>query len=124
MQTFSCVFEKHFTLDNDFPGPDHWFSENPDSLQKLIDSIKLSHSLLGNSLIKPTKKEEEMKILARRSITIIKDVKMGNKLTNKNIGFRRPGNGLSPKFIDHVLGLKASKNLKAGELLSFGDVQK
>jgi N,N'-diacetyllegionaminate synthase len=120
----ACVFEKHFTLDNNFPGPDHWFSENPDSLQKLIDSIKLSHSLLGNPLIKPTKKEEEMKILARRSITIIKDVKMGSRLTNKNIGFRRPGNGLSPKFIDHVLGLKASKNLKAGELLSFGDVKK
>jgi N,N'-diacetyllegionaminate synthase len=25
----ACFFEKHFTLDTNLPGPDHWFSENP-----------------------------------------------------------------------------------------------
>ena len=36
------IFEKHFTLSNDLPGPDHWFSENPTSLKNgLIIYIKL-----------------------------------------------------------------------------------
>ena len=120
----ACAFEKHFTLNNNFSGPDHWFSENPEGLREWIKSVRKSNVLLGNSLIKPTANEEKMKNLARRSITVIKDIKMGSTLTTKNIGFRRPGNGLPPKFIDYVMASKATRNMKKGELLSFGDFKK
>src|SRR5262249_10609741 len=28
----ACFLEKHFTLSHDLPGPDHWFSEDPQGL--------------------------------------------------------------------------------------------
>ena len=33
----------------------------------------------------------------------IKEIKMGEILSTKNIGLRRPGNGLSPNFMDKIL---------------------
>ncbi len=34
----ATVFEKHFTLSRDLPGPDHWFSEDPIGLRNWISS--------------------------------------------------------------------------------------
>jgi sialic acid synthase SpsE len=117
----ACVFEKHFTLDNHLPGPDHWFSENPENLKKWVKSIKDSYVIMGSNLVKPTSKEEEMKILARRSLAIVKNISMGEILTSTNIGFRRPGNGLPASFFENVSGKKAKKNLSKGTLLTKGD---
>ena len=35
----AMVFEKHFTLDNNLKGPDHWFSLNPDQFKSYVDEI-------------------------------------------------------------------------------------
>ena len=69
------VLEKHFTLDNNLPGPDHWFSVNPSDLKKWNTSIQSAYKMLGTNEIKPTKNEEKMKILARRSIISLCDIK-------------------------------------------------
>ena len=53
----------------------------------------------------------------------IKEIKMGEILSTKNIGLRRPGNGLSPNFMDKILGLKATRNIKIGTLIVLGDVK-
>jgi len=68
------VFEKHFTMDKNLPGPDQWFSEDPTGLKKWINSIMTAYEMLGSNEIKPTKNEEEMKILARRSIVSLCDI--------------------------------------------------
>ena len=118
----ACLFEKHFTLDTNLPGPDHWFAENPDSLKTWIDSIRKSHIILGSSIVRPTLQEEtKMKNLARRSIIALKDIHEGDTLTEENIGLRRPGHGLPPKFFELVLGTKATKDISKEELLKMGD---
>jgi sialic acid synthase SpsE len=55
------VFEKHFTLDHDLPGPDHWFSADPNQLKDWINSINIAYESLGTSKILPTKNELKMK---------------------------------------------------------------
>jgi len=117
----ACVFEKHFTLDHDLPGPDHWFSEDPTGLNEWISSIRLAHTLVGQGALKPTPKEEKMKVLARRSIIVLEDVAPGETLTDKNIGLRRPGNGLSPSMFGEVISRNALKALKKGSLVQYGD---
>ncbi len=117
----AVVFEKHFTLDHNMPGPDHWFSENPVSLKEWVLSIKNSYAILGNSELKPTKDELKMRKIARRSIVTLKDVKKGEKFGSNNIGFRRPGTGLSPNFIDNIIGLKSVRDIKKGKKINFGD---
>jgi N,N'-diacetyllegionaminate synthase len=117
----AVVFEKHFTLDHNLPGPDHWFSADPKELEVWVKSIKTSFKMLGSEVVRPTENEVEIRIAARRSIVALSDIKKGERLNEKNIGLRRPGNGLAPAFLEKTLGLKAAKSLKKGDLLKIGD---
>ena len=119
----AVFFEKHFTLDNNLAGPDHWFSENPEGLKNWVDSINQSYHMMGDSIVRPTSKELEMRKLARRSIVILKDTKKGDKLTKENIGLRRAGNGLAPILMKDILGSFASQDLVEGNLLELKNVQ-
>jgi len=126
--SLACVlgatfFEKHFTLDHNLPGPDHSFSVDPQELKIWRDSIINSFEMLGNPNIKPTKEEEKMKIIARRSICAIQDIKKGEIFTPKNLGIRRPGNGLKPIEIEKIFGKKAVKNIINGQVLEKGDYE-
>lgn len=114
-------FEKHFTLDHNLPGPDHWFSEEPLGIEKWANSIKISYTMLGKKDIRPTPSEENMKILARRSVVAISDIDKGELLNMVNVGLRRPGDGLQPKFLDQVMGKRATRNISKGSKLQFGD---
>ena len=113
------VFEKHFTLSKDLPGPDHWFSETPESLGIWINNIRTSHMMMGSELLRPTKRELEMRVLARRSVVVIKDIEKGEILTKENLGLRRPGNGIAPYMFESILGSTAVHEMKKGELLKF-----
>ncbi len=116
------VFEKHFTLNKNLPGPDHWFSEDPSSLKIWIDNIREANIMLGNGLLIPTEKELEMRVLARRSVVALRDIKAGEVYTAENIGLRRPGNGLPPKLFKNILGFKSSNELEKGSLLTYKDI--
>ena len=117
----ACLFEKHFTLDRNLPGPDHWFAEDPLGLKEWVNSINTAYEMMGDSIIRPTQDEQHMKILARRSIVSLLDIMEGDTLDNNNIGLRRPGNGLPPKMLTQVLGLKATQKIKKGTLIKLGD---
>lgn len=118
----ACAFEKHFTLDNDLPGPDHWFSADPDEAGRWVRSIRLAHQMLGNPLVQPTPAERDMRRLARRSITVLRDISEGERFTADNLGLRRPGDGLPPRFIEYALEKQARRSIKKGQQLSFGDI--
>ncbi len=115
------VFEKHFTLDKNLPGPDHWFSEDADGLKNWVDSIRTANIMLGSEEVQPTEKEEKMKILARRSIISLCDIKQGELFTQNNIGLRRPGNGLPAIMIEEMYGKKSTKKISKGDLLKIDD---
>jgi N,N'-diacetyllegionaminate synthase len=82
----ACLFEKHFTLDRNLSGPDHWFAEDPSSLKEWVKSIRTAFVMMGSSTIKPTQAEYEMRVIARRSIVAIRDIKKSEVLNSKNIG--------------------------------------
>lgn len=117
------IFEKHFTLGKDMPGPDHWFSEDPDGLAEWIENIRAADVILGSPFVRPTKAEKEMRLVARRSVVALRDITLGETLNKVNTGLRRPGGGLPPDMIDNVLGLKATRDIKKGERVSLGDMR-
>lgn len=117
------VFEKHFTLDHGLPGPDHWFSEDPPGLQAWVASIRTATTLLGDSRVRPTVREQEMRKLARRSIITTADVRKGDLFSGINLGLKRPGSGLPAQLYDKVLGLRATKEIPANTLLKWGDFE-
>lgn len=115
------IFEKHFTLDHDLPGPDHWFSETPETLREWVKAIRTAHLMSGTSLFKPTKAEEEMRAICRRSIVAIRDIAKGETINPENLAPRRPAGGIHPMYIDQIMGLISTRNIKQGEKVSFGD---
>jgi sialic acid synthase SpsE len=117
----AVIFEKHFTLDHDQPGPDHWFSEDPDSLRLWVKSIRESQVMLGSAVVRATKTELAMRTLARRSLVALQAISRGSEFTVDNVGLRRPGNGLPPMYFDQLLGKRASRDISVGALLTLGD---
>ena len=117
------VFEKHFTLDHDLPGPDHWFSEDPESLGQWIRSIRSAHDMMGSGVVRATPEEEKMRELARRTITAASDIHPGETLSEKNLVLMRPGRGIPARLWDVVVGAKALRPIKKGAKLGWGDFE-
>jgi len=117
------IFEKHFTLDQQMPGPDHWFSENPKGLTEWVKTIQKADKLLGSPFLRPTNAEQDMRRVARRSVVAVNDIAIDDVLSTNNIGLRRPGDGLSPSIFNDLLGLKAIRAIQKGERLAVGDAK-
>lgn len=117
----ATLFEKHFTLNHNLAGPDHWFSEDPQGLSDWVNSIRTAFEMLGKPTLLPTKEEHYIKKLARRSVVAIRDIDEDEILDSNNIGLKRPGTGLPPKLINQIFGFHATKKIKKGDLIHFGD---
>lgn len=107
----ATVFEKHFTLDHNLPGPDHWFSETPDTLKEWADGIREAFEMLGSSELKPTDVEMKQRSEYHRSITTAVCIKKGEIFTEDNLCMRRPGTGLPASKWDEVIGKRAKINM-------------
>ncbi|MDP3792385.1 MAG: N-acetylneuraminate synthase [bacterium] len=113
----ACVIEKHLTLDNDLPGPDHKASANPTVFKKMVDEIRQIETIMGSPIKRPLPGEVKLQSVVRRSIVVIRDIKRRDKFSRQNIDLKRPGTGLEPKYFSKVIGKKAAKDIKSGVLL-------
>lgn len=113
----ASMIEKHFTLDKNMPGPDNKASLDPAELKKMVEAIRQINIILGASVKKPTAGERRLTKIARKSLVSLKAIGKGDKLTIKNIGIKRPGNGLAPKYYYEVIGRVAKKDIPADVLI-------
>lgn len=116
------VFEKHFTMDHNLPGPDHWFSANLVELKEWVDGIRIAYMMLGNPILKPTKAEEEQRNVMHRSITAAIEIKAGDMLTNENLILLRPGDGIGAMHWEEVIGKRAKRGISKGTKLKWEDI--
>jgi pseudaminic acid synthase len=114
----ASVIEKHFTLNRADGGVDSTFSMEPSEMEQLVLETNRAWQAIGCISYGPTK--AELKSLQfRRSLYIVKDMEAGEELTSKNVRSIRPGLGLSPKWMDVVLGRKVKSKAKVGTALSW-----
>ena len=116
------IFEKHFTLDHNLPGPDHWFSEEPEDLKKWVSDVRIAYQMLGSKDLQPTEKEMQIRNEYHRSITTSCDIEQGEVFTEQNLCMRRPGDGLSGSRWDDVIGKQAKHDIKANVQLTMEDI--
>lgn len=107
------VIEKHFTLNRADGGVDSAFSIEPHEMKSLVLESERAWLSLGNIQLE-VQEAEKKSIQFKRSIYIIKDIAEGEQFSKENISVIRPGDGLHPRFYEHLLGKKASQNLKRG----------
>ncbi len=114
----ATTIEKHFTLDNNLPGPDHPFALEPGQLKEMVDKIILTEIMMGG--IKGEYSKSELGFTkARRSIVAKSNIKVGDTLTINNITTKRPylkGNVAASEWFN-ILDKKAAKNYKPDDFI-------
>jgi len=115
----AVLIEKHFTLDKTLPGPDHRASIEPNEFREMVRAIRDVEKALGDGVRRPTEEEERIKKVVRKSIVARVMILKGTAITEDMLDFKRPGIGLEPKHLSKVIGMKAKKNIKPDELVTF-----
>lgn len=109
----ASVIEKHFCLSRKIITPDSSFSMEPQEFSQMVKDVRMAEKAIGSISYGPSEKEKSS-IVFRRSIFVTKDIKKGELLTPDNIRIIRPGNGLSPKYYNEILGQCALEDIKFG----------
>jgi len=110
----ATLVEKHLTLNRKKGGVDSLFSLEPTEMRRLIQEIKTVWSALGKPFYGPST-EEIPSLQFRRSLFAARDIRKGETFNRVNVRSVRPGTGLSPRFLEKILGKRARKNIRAGE---------
>lgn len=111
------VIEKHFTLDQNMPGPDHKASATPKILRELVMGVRNIEKALGSSVKQPDVVEVKNMIVARKSLIAKRLIKKGEKFSEENIIAKRPGNGISPIYWYDIMGHIAEYDIEEDSVI-------
>jgi len=118
----AVVIEKHFTLDRSARGPDHLASVEPQELIDLVKGIRIINLALGNTKKEPVSAEIEVANSLRRSLVAVKFIPKNTIITSEMIDIKRPGNGLSPKYYDLIIGRIAREDIPINTLIKWSQI--
>lgn len=114
----ASIIEKHFTLDKNFPGPDHQASLTPHELKEMVKAIRQVEMAMGTSMKLPMPSEIKNREVARKSLVAARPIHEGETYTPDNIAAKRPGTGISPMRYWDILGRKSDKDYMEDELVA------
>jgi len=109
----ACIVEKHFTISREIPGPDSEFSLEPSELKTLVESVRIAEKALGSVQYGVNEREAKSKVL-RRSLFVVEDVAAGELFTSTNVRSIRPGYGLHTRYLEQIIGRRASRQISRG----------
>jgi N-acetylneuraminate synthase len=114
----ASIIEKHVTLDRNGGGPDDSFSLEPTELKALCDGAKTAWQALGK-VDYGRKSSELANVKFRRSLYFVKDIKSGERISDKHIRSIRPGFGIEPKYGEQLIGRAVNKDINMGTAVSW-----
>ncbi len=112
----AAIIEKHFTLSNRLPGPDHAFAVEPDELALLVRRVREVEAALGDGRKEVLEVEQELRSFSRRYLFTTRPVRAGEPFTRDNVAALRRGvldAGLEPEHFERVLSARATRDLPA-----------
>lgn len=117
------IIEKHITLDHKMIGPDHKASLEPKDFCKYVKLIRLAECSMGDGIKKVEEIEKTTKKSMQKSIIVNQDLKKGTKIRYNFISSMRPAKGISPLYIDKIIGKKLKNSKKNKEILFWKDFE-
>ncbi|PQJ83346.1 N-acetylneuraminate synthase family protein [Aliivibrio sifiae] len=118
----ATVIEKHFTLDKSLPGNDHYHAMDCIDLKKTSENFNLLTQVYGSEVKSVLPCEMIPRREARRSLVLTQDLKEGEKITSDHLMTKRPGTGISPDYIDIVIGRTVKQDLQEDTVLTWNMV--
>ncbi len=104
------IIEKHFTLNRTMKGTDHSFSLEPQGMQKMVRDLNRAstaqgdgHKRIYETELAPLRKMGKMIVASRH-------LKKGHVITNSDVEFRSPADGLSPEAVEKIIGMVIVKD--------------
>lgn len=121
----ASVIEKHFTFDNNLPGPDHAFALNPHELKEMVKAVRAAEVMRGSGVKKVLEAEKELYYFAKRGVQATQDIAVGDIFKEGgNIEILRPGKrslGVHPRFLNDIEGKPAKRAIASGSGIALGD---
>lgn len=116
------VIEKHFILDKAIGGPDASFSLDQGEFKQMVDSVRDAEKSLGIIDYGMNETKRRNRTLGR-SLFVVKDVEAGEMFSEENVRSIRPGYGLSPKYLNNVIGKTSRRCIKRGTPLEWKHIE-
>tara|TARA_Y100001970_G_scaffold159011_1_gene194497 strand:+ start:13211 stop:14221 length:1011 start_codon:yes stop_codon:yes gene_type:complete len=113
----ATVIEKHFILNKNIGGPDSSFSLDENEFTQMVKAVRIAEKSIGVEKYDLTLKQKDSRRFSR-SLYAIKDIKKGERFTEKNIKSIRPGYGLHPKFYGQILGSISKLDIEKGDRIT------
>ena len=113
----SVIIEKHFTHDKCLPGNDHYHAMDKQDLKIFNANLDTAFEVLGSFKIEALAEEEKSRLNARRSLVAAKDIAKGKIIKKEDLTFKRPAHGVSPKYIEDILGKVAKVDIKEDDII-------
>jgi N-acetylneuraminate synthase/N,N'-diacetyllegionaminate synthase len=117
------VIEKHFTLDRGLKGPDHKASLEPNELKEMVNAIRnIEKAISGNGVKEASSSERKNINIARKSIHLSRDLKLGSVITEKDIIPLRPGDGICTMNWEKIIGKTVNTDIKKYSKLTWENI--
>ncbi len=113
----AAMIEKHFTVDNELPGPDQAVSLDTPDFTRLVSNIRDVESALGAARKSPTAGEIGMRSAMRRSLVTARTLPAGAEISAEDLTAKRPGDGISPSELERIIGRKTAVEIAVDEIL-------
>ena len=112
------VIEKHISMDFDVPDAQDWkVSCGPHNLSEFIQQVRDTEDALGVRSKIVSEAECSNKEWACKSIVLAIDKAKGQHISGNDVVFKRPGTGISPSHLCHVIGRKLKVSVKMDSVL-------
>lgn len=118
----SRIVEKHFTLNRANKGTDHAFSLEPLGLRKLVRDLERTRIALGDGVKRRYPSEEAPLYKMAKKLVAARDLPAGHVLTEADVTFKSPNDGLPPYRLYEVLGSVLKRPLKEDETIALDDL--
>lgn len=117
------IIERHITLDRNMEGPDHTASLEFPEFKKLVDGIRELELALGNDEDRVVTQGEMInRENLSKSIYALRDISEGETFSKDMFEIKSPGQGLSPQYLNKIVGYKAIRDIGNGKALFSSDL--
>lgn len=113
------IIEQHFTTNRALKGTDQAFSLEPVGLTKLVRDLKRTRVALGDGKKVLLDQEIPASVKMAKKIVAVRDLPSGHVITEDDLAFKSPGDGIRPYRVKEFYGKTLKVPLREDEELSF-----
>lgn len=113
----AVILEKYFTIDKSLPG--HEYAMDSEDVRIFRLNASVLSKINGYKNKQPLICESFSRRNVRKSIVAKTDIKIGDTISESDIEFKRPGEGIPPFEIDDVVGKVAKVDISKRSLIDY-----